>query len=259
MCLADLARDDLSGLRLAKYALGKRIGEGGMGHVFEATHLQLQKKFAIKFIRADLQCDEAIARFESEVAALGRLNHLHLINAIDAGRQDRLIYCVTDLLQGDDLHRRVNANGPMSYPAATEIIRQAALGLAQAHSLGIIHRDIKPSNLFLEDNGNVRVLDFGIARRIENDDMLTKVGQLLGTVDFMSPEQIADASAADERSDIYSLGAVLIYLLSGQLLYPDKDYPSTINKLKAISAETPHYWKAIMVYQSICGRSSYVA
>jgi serine/threonine protein kinase len=239
---ADLSQEDLSGHVFAQYELGKRIGQGGMGQVYLAKHRHLGKSVAIKFIRHDLLCREAQSRFLQEIQAVGTLNHSHLIHAIDAGELDGVLYCVTEYMDGHDLHEWVRLRGPLPMRAAAEVIRQAAIGLQYAHQQGFVHRDIKPSNLFLETHGNIRVLDFGLAFHAKQQPDLTSQGQLLGTVDYISPEQARNAHSATPQSDLYSLGASLIYLLSEKPPFPDELYPALTNKLVALTTSLPPFF-----------------
>ena len=234
ICRADLGRDDLTGLTLGQYDLGRRLGAGGMGLVYEAKHRHLGKSFAVKFIRNEVCSAEATTRFIQEIRTLGTLQHVNVINAVDAGVQQHLPYCVTELLAGHDLASWMELRGPLPLAAAAETIRQAAHGLASAHEQNIIHRDIKPSNLFLQFDGTVKLLDFGISVSEGASQAATEPGRLLGTIDFMSPEQIHDAHSVTAASDLYSLGASLFLLLTGKLLYDDALYPSTVNKLRAM-------------------------
>lgn len=239
---ADLSREDLSGQVFAQYELGKRIGQGGMGQVYLAKHRHLGKNVAIKFIRHDLLCRESQGRFLQEIQAVGRLNHPHLIHAIDAGELEGVLYCVTEYMDGHDLQEWVRLRGPMPPRAAAEVIRQAAIGLQYAHQQGFVHRDIKPSNLFLETHGNIRVLDFGLAFHAKQQPDFTSQGQLLGTVDYISPEQARNAHSATPQSDLYSLGASLIYLLSEKPPFPDELYPALTNKLVALTTSLPPFF-----------------
>jgi serine/threonine protein kinase len=238
---ADLWRDDLTGLHLHHYQLGRRIGQGGMGQVFLAVHSTLGKTFAIKFMAADvLQNDEAAHRFLEEVASVGQLRHPHLLNAVDAGCTGGIHYLVTEYIDGADLGRLIAERGPLPAGVSCEIIRQAAEGLAHAHSLGFIHRDIKPSNLILDRHGVVRLLDFGLVRRQHADSGNTSLGQLLGTVDFLAPEQAVDGRLADCRSDLYGLGCTLLFLLTGKPPYSGAQYDSVAAKLQGhLFAEPP--------------------
>ncbi len=234
ICRADLGRDDLTGLTLGQYDLGRRLGAGGMGLVYEAKHRHLGKSFAVKFIRNEVCSAEATTRFIQEIRTLGTLQHVNVINAVDAGVQQHLPFCVTELLAGHDLASWMELRGPLPPAAAAEAIRQAAHGLASAHEQNIIHRDIKPSNLFLQFDGTVKLLDFGISVSEGASQAATEPGRLLGTIDFMSPEQIHDAHSVTAASDLYSLGASLFFLMTGKLLYDDAQYPSTVNKLRAM-------------------------
>lgn len=236
---ADIGREDLTGFMLGHYELGKHLGTGGMGVVYAAKHLHLGKSFAVKFIRSDLHSEEAVARFLGEIATLGCLQHPNLINAVDAGVEQNLPHCVTELLNGHDLARWIIMRGIMPVGAAAEVISQALAGIAFAHERGIIHRDIKPSNLFLQHDGSVRVLDFGLSLSDHNENATTQAGQMLGTIDFMPPEQIQNAHAANELSDVYALAATMVYLVCGQPPYPGTKYPTAINKLHAIGRQAP--------------------
>ncbi|MBL8816884.1 MAG: serine/threonine protein kinase [Planctomyces sp.] len=236
----DLLRQQASGKLFQQYRIGELLGQGGMGTVYSAAHLTLGKQFAIKFLAPGLiQSAEAASRFRDEVTSLGQLQHPNLVNAVDAGVFDGLYYLVTELIQGMDLQRRIALDGPMSEEQVLRLADQAAAGLANAHSNGFVHRDIKPSNLMLDEYGTLRILDFGIARHARHSHGHTASGQLLGTVDYLSPEQAADAQSVDHRSDLYSLGCALVFLLTGQPPFPDEDFGSFAAKIKAHLFETP--------------------
>ena len=229
---ADLSRDDLTGLSLGPYVLGRRIGCGGMGQVFEAQHLALGKKFAIKLMLADVAMNsEAERRFRDEVASVGKLQHPNVLNAVDAGCSCGVHFLVTDFINGMNLLQLVATNGPLAVDKACDIICQAARGLSHAHSLGFIHRDIKPSNIVIDSHGVVRLLDFGLVRNSERQDGITSAGQLLGTIDFLAPEQAADGRIADHRSDLYSLGCTLLFLLSGKPPFFGEQFVSLTSKI----------------------------
>lgn len=236
----DLRLADLTGRRLNQYLLGKRIGQGGMGQVFEATHAELGKRFAIKFLNPDLAAStEAVRRFQQEIRSLGQLDHPNLLQAVDAGEYSGIPFFVSELLCGHDATSWVIKSGRMNSAVACEIARQAALGLAFVHEHGFVHRDIKPSNIFVEYKGTVKILDFGLAGGERCSYAQTLAGQFLGTVDFIAPEQASDSRKASPLSDLYSLGATLIYLLSGQPPFPDHSHPDLVSKLKAAAIERP--------------------
>lgn len=236
----DISRDDLTGLFLGPYALGAEIGSGGMGKVFKAKHVHLDRVFAIKFVATDIAGDaETQLRFEQETRALGHLQHPQIVNAVDAGCINRLKYLVTEFIEGEDLWNLAQRRGGISPREACELIRQAAVGLAYSHGKGFVHRDIKPSNLMLNGSGVVKILDFGLVCHEQADTQLTEKGATLGTWDFIAPEQAHDSSEVDERCDIYSLGCTLLYLLSGRPPFSGARYTTAASKLKGHLFDTP--------------------
>ena len=241
-CGADLERDDLTGWTVESYELGAKIGGGGMGAVFLARHVHLGRTFAIKFVTAAMAgSQEAQQRFEQETRALGRLAHPRIVNAVDAGVINGLRYLVTEFIEGDDLQRLVARSGPLPYPRACELIAAAAEGLGHAHAAGFVHRDIKPSNLIIDPVAGVKILDFGLVREAGQASELTADHALLGTWDYMAPEQAEDAGAADARSDIYSLGGTLLFLLSGAAPFSGAKYRQGAAKLKGHLLKTPEW------------------
>jgi serine/threonine-protein kinase len=160
-----------------------------MGQVFLARHEALSKQVAMKFLAGDiLQNPDAEHRFEEEITSLGKLQHPNILSAVDAGRAGEVRYLVTEYVDGKNLARLVSEEGPLHPARARNFLRQAAAGLACAHAHGFIHRDIKPSNLIVDAHGTLRLLDFGLVRNQQDSDGLTNAGQLLGTIDFLSPE-----------------------------------------------------------------------
>jgi serine/threonine protein kinase len=224
---AEAGQDPLAGKnQLGVYSLLEPLGSGGMGVVYKAVHTRLRKTVALKVLSSRaLARPDALNRFRREMQAVGVLDHPHIVRALDAGEADGVRYLAMELLAGEDLHSRVKRQGPLTVDEARSIVVQTARGLAVAHSRGVIHRDVKPSNLFLTLEGNVKILDLGLARLEARDgpaalhEPLTCSGLILGSVDFLAPEQALDGRAADARSDIYSLGCTLYYLLTGQPLH----------------------------------------
>jgi serine/threonine-protein kinase len=225
--------------QLGQYRLLGKIGQGGMGSVYKALHLRLEKTVAVKILSADrLSNPEDIARFEREMRAVGKLNHPHIIRATDAGEVNGVPYLVMDFVEGTDLHKLVGRLGPLPIAEACELVRQAAEGLQHAHAHHLVHRDVKPSNLLLSSDGEVKVLDLGLARfhteQPANHD-LTSLGQGMGTLDYMAPEQALDAHSVDIRADVYSLGCTLYHLLAGQPPFGGSAYLTPASKLAAHS------------------------
>jgi len=222
-------------LAFGPYVILEELGEGGMGVVFKARHRGLNRVVALKLLTAAATGQEnALQRFKREVHAAAKLNHPNIVSALDAGETHGTHYFVMEYARGCDLARWVKQNGPMPVARAVDCILQAARGLACAHAAGIIHRDIKPSNLLLTEDSSrpestVKILDMGLARieksgaRHGNETTLgdlTQTGSIMGTCDYMAPEQALNAKAADQRADIYSLGCTLYFLITGKPMYP---------------------------------------
>jgi serine/threonine-protein kinase len=221
----ELARGRGQGLRLGPYLLLARLGAGGMGTVFKALHRRLARLTAIKVVSGERLADGAKAgRFLREIQATALLNHPNLVYAYDADQAGDGYYLAMEYVEGTDLDRLVRQRGPLPAAEACAYVRQAALGLQHAHERGVVHRDVKPSNLLLDTRGGVvKVSDLGLARlRALPGDGLTRVGALLGTTDYMAPEQITDPHGADRRADQYGLGCTLYFLLTGRVPFPER-------------------------------------
>ena len=232
LTVADLNRTDLTGLRLGHYVLGPRIGSGGMGQVFIGKHETLGKQFALKFMAEPARMSsDGTHRFQLEVESLGRLNHPNIVSAVDAGCFNGVHFLVTELVTGNDLSQVVATTGPLGEERVCRILLQVAAGLSHAHSQGFVHRDIKPSNLIVDEHGVARILDFGLVRSQQHSTDMTCPGLLMGTIDFLSPEQAADGRMADHRSDLYSLGCTLVYLLTGKVPYSGDQFCSMPAKI----------------------------
>lgn len=212
-------------LRVGSYVILDQLGFGGMGRVFHVRHVQMKREAALKMLHTRLMKDQhAVDRFYREVEAAARLAHPNIIAAYDAGSSKGMHFLAMEYAEGRDLASLVKQDGPLAIPLALDYAQQTAEGLAYAHDQGVTHRDLKPANLLLTTAGQVKILDMGLARidhtSVSHQQQLTGDSALLGTIDFMSPEQGVDPSAADARSDIYSLGCTLYWLITGQPPFP---------------------------------------
>lgn len=225
---------------LGEYELLEPLGAGGMGEVYKARHRRLDKLVALKLLRAsERQSGDRIARFLREMKAIGALDHPNVAEAYDAGEQAGIVYLAMKLIDGIDLGRLVKEKGPLPVAEACDLVRQAALGLDYLHRRSLIHRDLKPSNLMRTPDGVVKVLDFGLARwpsAEKTRESLTAPGMIVGTPDYVAPEQVLSVDP-DQRADLYGLGGVLFFLLTGQA--PFAHQKGLFEKLDAHVKEQP--------------------
>ncbi len=202
-----------------EYDLLEKIGQGGMGTVYKALHGRLKRIVALKVLAEHrLHDPAAVDRFSREMQAVGKLAHPNIVRALDAGEADGRHYLVMEYIDGIDLARLSRRCGPLPVAEACELVRQAALALQHAHEHQLVHRDIKPSNVMLTSDGQVKLLDLGIALLQPDEPLtsdLTGTGQVMGTLDYMAPEQLDNTHAVDIRADVYGLGATLYKLLCG--------------------------------------------
>jgi serine/threonine-protein kinase len=224
-----LQRQAFEARQLGQYRLQRRLGSGGMGEVYLAEHVGLHRLCAVKFIRPERAGDaRQLRRFEREVQATARLTHANIVQVFDYGHaDDGTFYCAMEYLPGLNLDELVAQSGPLSAGRAIHLLRQVCWALHEAHTAGLIHRDIKPSNIIVGPRGGqsdvAKLLDFGLVRQQHthpDDTRLTQEGDIAGTPAFMSPEQAAGLEDLDARSDVYSLGALAYFLLTGQPPFP---------------------------------------
>ncbi|HEX6503470.1 MAG TPA: protein kinase [Terriglobales bacterium] len=202
-----------------RYKIQRTVGEGGMGAVYEASDLALDRVVALKVIRPELADDpEMSQRFKQELILARQVTHRNVIRIYDFGEADGLKFITMEFVEGTDLRTMLRARGKLSAPEAVEIIQQVCLALDAAHREKVIHRDLKPQNIMIDKAGRVLVMDFGLARSIQGEGM-TQTGTLIGTLEYMSPEQSV-GKPLDERSDLFTVGVIFYELLTGKSPYP---------------------------------------
>jgi serine/threonine-protein kinase len=213
--------------KLGQYTLERRLGEGGMGLVYQASHAMLRRPTAVKLLTPEKTSERASARFEREVQQTARLSHPNTVTVYDYGRTpDGVFYYAMELIDGANLGDIVELTGAQPPARVVHILADAAAALAEAHDAGLTHRDVKPANIMLCTQGGipdtVKVLDFGLVKELSQDSALvsvTSAATITGTPQYMSPEAIAEPESVDERSDLYALGAVGYYLLTGKHVF----------------------------------------
>ncbi len=220
------------GFFLGRYKLLGQVGSGGMSTVYLGEHVLMQRQVAIKVLPRNRVTDTSyLARFRREARAAASLDHPNIVRAYDIDNDGDNHYLVMEFVDGRDLQQTVKRNGPMDYVTAADYVRQAAEGLAHAHCSGLIHRDVKPANLLVDQKNVVKVLDLGLARFTDEDRASLTVQydeNVLGTADYLSPEQARDSHGVDARADIYSLGCSLYFLLTGHPPFPEGTLPQRL-------------------------------
>ncbi len=202
---------------IGAYRITGVLGEGGMGVVYQAVQLSLDRIVALKVVRGDLARKEAfVGRFLREAKVAARIDHPNVVTIYDTGEADGHLYMALQFVPGGDLATRIKRDGKMNEDEALRIIAGCARGLIAIHAAGLVHRDIKPSNIFLTTEGTPKIGDLGLARNIIDDEKLTFAGDLVGTPSYMAPEQAKGSQDIDHRADIYSLGTSLYHLLTGR-------------------------------------------
>jgi serine/threonine protein kinase len=255
-------------LLLGNYEVLARLGAGGMGTVFKARHRRMKRVVALKVLaRNVVEEGTFLQRFQREVETVARLSHPNIVMAYDADEAESGPFLVMEFVNGRDLASRVQEHGPMPLAEAVDCILQSARGLAYAHGQGIVHRDVKPANLLRDESGVVKVADLGLARLSDTVSQtqdktgsLTQAGSVVGTVDFMAPEQAEDSTTIDHRADVYSLGCTLYFLLAAKPPFIGHNLMATLMKhrqgeipsLRAVRPETPPILDAL--FQSMLAK-----
>src|ERR1700736_2853146 len=214
------------GVRLGPYEILAPLGAGGMGEVYRARDGKLDRDVAVKVLPQSVAADpDTLARFEREAKAVAALSHPNILAIHDFGNQDGIAYAVTELLEGETLREKLDG-GPISQKHAVDYALQIGRGLSAAHERGVVHRDLKPENVFVTRDGHVKILDFGLAKRLEagapgertnapTSSGHTQPGTVMGSVGYMSPEQVRGLPV-DHRSDLFAFGTILYEMLSGR-------------------------------------------
>jgi eukaryotic-like serine/threonine-protein kinase len=207
-----------------RYDVEELIGSGGMSSVFRAHDRLLDRKVALKILHQQYgDDDEYVARFRHEARAVAALSHPNIVTVIDRGEHGDRQFIVFECVDGDNLKRLIERRGPAPVTTALELGMQIARGLSFAHQHGLVHRDVKPQNILMNGDGQAKVTDFGIARSLDVQHGMTQTGTVLGTSDYISPEQ-AQGQRVDEQSDVYSLGVVLYELLTSEVPFPGENF-----------------------------------
>ncbi len=217
------ARELLAGrtvFRLGAYLVLEEIGRGGMGQVFKAEHELMGRLVAVKVLPRSKWTPESEAAFRREMRIVGRLDHPNLVRAYDAGYEKQVNYLVTELVPGLDLRKLIRQHGPIDEVEAASLFSQVAAGLDYAHAQGLVHRDVKPGNILVMEDGRVKVLDMGLAGSTLEAEAV-RLGRVVGTMDYIAPEQIRTPDDVGPAADIYGLGCTIYFAVSGQVPFPD--------------------------------------
>ena len=219
-----------TGETIGPYVLGKCLGKGGFGAVFEATHGETGQRVAIKLLHGSKEMEPEIQnRFVREVALLQRLEHDNIVRVFEGGLHEGSIYCAMELVDSGTLKDVLGVRHELPWREAAEVALQVCHGLHHAHQRGCVHRDLKPANLYLSQDGIVKIGDLGLARDLENS-RLTASGQTVGTWRYMPPEQITAQENIDGRLDLYALGCILFQMVAGQVPFDGPDFATIFDQ-----------------------------
>jgi serine/threonine-protein kinase len=216
--------------QIGRYKIIERLGAGGMGVLYRGTDPVLDRDVAIKVMLAGIgEGDQMFARFYREARAVAKLQHRNVVTVFEFGDEGGTPYIVMEYLRGTNLAVRLATPPPLTFDAKLDIVTQLCAGLGYAHAQGVVHRDVKPANTFLLDDGSVKLLDFGVAKIMDSN--LTRLGDTLGTMFYMSPEQVAGSEAIDARADVFSVGTMLYEMLAGRRPFDDPSPTAILMKI----------------------------
>jgi serine/threonine protein kinase/Tfp pilus assembly protein PilF len=221
-----------------RYQIIEELGKGGMGKVYKANDIEIKEKVALKLIKPEISTDKnTIERFQNELKFARKIRHKNVCQMYDLNRDEGTYYITMEYVEGENLRDMIRMSGQLGIGTAVSIAKQVCEGLAEAHKLGVIHRDLKPSNIMIDRDGNVRIMDFGIARSLK-DKGITGAGVMIGTPEYMSPEQV-EGKEVDRSSDIYSLGAILYEMVTGRVPFAGETALAIALKQKTEEPEDP--------------------
>jgi serine/threonine protein kinase/Tfp pilus assembly protein PilF len=234
-----LVKELVTGTTFAgRYRVIEELGKGGMGRVYKVFDEKIKEKVALKLLKPEISTDaQAIERFSNELRLSRKISHRHVCRMFDLGEVDGTHYITMEYVPGEDLKSILRMMGPLSAGKVVLVARQVCQGLAEAHRLGVVHRDLKPQNIMVDREGNVRIMDFGIARSLKVKGM-TGAGMVVGTPEYMSPEQV-EGKEVDNRSDIYSLGIILYEMMTGRVPFEGETFLSIAVKQKTEAPRNP--------------------
>jgi len=214
-----------------RYQIIEELGKGGMGRVYKALDTEIKENIALKLLKPEIAADEkTIERFRNELKFARKIRHKNVCQMYDLNKKEEIHYITMEYVPGEDLKSFMKRSKQLSILTAVSLAKQVCEGLVEAHRLGVVHRDLKPQNIMVDREGNVRIMDFGIARMMK-DSALTEEGAIIGTPDYMSPEQV-DGKEADQRADLYSLGVIIFEMVTGRVPFKDDSAMSVALKHK---------------------------